>query len=255
MRSSATNLLHGIQCMFQHRPIAANSILCGTLWICGDGLAQWSEKKLLLDVDCEKKDAAATMTTKPGPSSTKGEKTWFLSDFDMIRTGQCATYGAFVTGPLIAIWYPFLHRLTQRSNPLSRYSVWGGPIFKVFVDEFVMDPPQLVIFYGYMNICEGGTVETFQHKLRDEFMTSWLTSLAVWPVVLLGTFRYVPIYAQAPLINFCAIVWDGFLSHRNASSRLKETKANQLFENSSMEETKPSNHNSSGDFNHNLSTS
>jgi hypothetical protein len=88
------------------------------------------------------------------------------------------------------------------------------------------------MFYGYMNICEGGDYEKFKNKLKSEFLTSWFTSLTVWPIVLLGTFRYVPLYTQAPVINACCIVWDGFLSHRNSLARHKENqKASMASEN------------------------
>lgn len=120
-----------------------------------------------------------------------------------------------------------MERLCSHYQLTARYGVWAAPVAKVLADEFLMDPPTLVAFYGYMNICEGGTWESFQQKLHQEFLRSWLTSLAVWPVVLLGTFRYLPVYAQAPLINACCIVWDGFLSHRNAAARLQQQQQEQ----------------------------
>ena len=159
---------------------------------------------------------------------------------DPIRTVQCASYGALVTGPLLAVWYPYLDKVCTRYNVAARYGVWGAPVLKVLADEFLMDPPCLVMFYGYMNVCEGGTLQTFEQKLRSEFMTSWLTSLAVWPVVLLGTFRFLPVYSQAPLINACCIVWDGFLSHRNAVAKHNERllqKQKQLESQKSLEDT------------------
>jgi Mpv17 / PMP22 family len=202
----------------EHRPIASNSILCFSLWVAGDSLAQYSEYKMIQKEKAEE-------STKDG-TSHRNER-WSLEKLDLVRTGQCASYGAFVTGPLIAIWYPLLEKFSKRSNPLQQYKNWGGPVFKVILDQFVMDPPTIVAFFGYMNLCEGGNMETFQKKLENEFLTSWLTSMAFWPVVLLGTFRFLPIYAQAPLINACAIVWDAFLSNRNAAARLKHTQTQQ----------------------------
>lgn len=193
-----------LQYWMEHHPIASNSFLTLNLWIAGDILAQYSEHKLLHSSEKKKKDAS------------------FLDKIDTTRTVQCASYGAIVMGPLLAVWFPFLDKLCIRFKMAAKYGPWGAPVAKVLADEFLMEPPCLVAFYGYMNACEGGTLETFQHKLESEFVTSWLTSASVWPVVLLGTFRYVPVYAQAPLINACCIVWDGFLSHRNAVAKQKE---------------------------------
>ncbi|KAG7343071.1 Mpv17 / PMP22 family protein [Nitzschia inconspicua] len=211
MRSFAKRLLHRAQHLMEHRPITSNSILCFSLWVAGDSLAQYSEYKMAKD---------KTESTR----CDHRHESFSLDKLDLIRTGQCASYGAFVTGPLIAIWYPLLEKFSKKANPLEKYKVWGGPVFKVLLDQFLMDPPTIVAFFGYMNICEGGNMETFQRKIKNEFLTSWLASMAFWPVVLLGTFRFLPIYAQAPLINACAIVWDAFLSNRNAAARVKQTQ-------------------------------
>lgn len=193
----------------EDHPVTSNSILCLNLWIAGDLLAQYSEHQLI-SVDDNNK--------------MKNENEH--PNYDFKRTAECASYGAFFTGPLLAVWYPYLDKLCTGANLTARYGLWAAPIAKVLADEFLMDPPCLVAFYGYMNVCEGGNLQTFQNKLQSEFWRSWMTSLAVWPVVLLGTFRYLPVYAQAPLINACCIVWDGFLSHRNAVARLKEASEN-----------------------------
>jgi hypothetical protein len=78
-----------------------------------------------------------------------------------------------------------------------------------------MEPPSLLIFYGYMNIFEGGTMASFLQKLNQEFFNSWITSMTYWPPVSLLSFRFLPVYWQAPIINMCCIIWDGYLSHRN----------------------------------------
>jgi hypothetical protein len=124
-----------------------------------------------------------------------------------------------MTGPLLAVWHPFLDHMCHRYKIPLRYWVWGAPIFKVVADEFLMDPPFISMFFAYMNICEGSTMYTFQNKLWSEFLTTWLTSLATWPPIMLLTFRYLPVYATAPVVNAVSVAWDGFLSHRNALSR------------------------------------
>lgn len=184
----------------EHHPVASNSFLCVNLWVAGDSLAQYSEHRY------------------------DDQKSSHEFHFDYARTAKCAGYGAFVTGPILALWYPYMDRICTQYKLASRYGAWGAPIAKVLADEFIMDPPCLVAFYGYMNVCEGGTMKSFEHKLQTEFFNSWLTSLAVWPPILLGAFRFLPVYAQAPVINICCIAWDGFLSHRNTVARHSESR-------------------------------
>jgi protein Mpv17 len=208
----------------EHHPIATNSILSLHLWLVGDLSAQYIEnckERRTEEGRCVKRKGTTssvpynTITSSSG--SSKSNIQAFTIDSD--RLIKSASYGAFVTGPLLAVWYPFLDRACQRYRISARYGVWGAPIFKVLADEVVLDPPFLSMFFAYMNICEGGTIDTFWDKIRSEFVTSWLTSLVLWPPIMLLTFRYLPVYATAPIVNAVSVAWDGFLSHRNALSR------------------------------------
>lgn len=220
-----------IKYWMKHHPIITNSFLCLNLWIAGDFTAQYSEIKYLHttptavapdtgndDSDNDQHHHQQQQKQKHEPYVQRQQAS-FWEQVDIARTAKCAGYGATVTGPLLATWYPFLERLCVQNNIVARYGLWGAPILKVLADEFIMDPPCLFLFYGYMNVCEGGTMESFRNKLQTQFWPSWMASLAVWPIVLLGTFRFVPIYAHAPVINACCIVWDAFLSHRNTLSK------------------------------------
>lgn len=217
----------------EYHPVASNSILCLNLWVLGDFVAQYSEHKLVPhgNVDVEKgsrddstsdhhidsQDPNGRSSTPSSPGSSSF--TFWRNHLDLTRTAQCASYGAFVTGPILALWYPYLDRVCKTYKLALKHGPWAAPIAKVAADEFLMDPPTLLMFFGYMNVCEGGDKKDFIEKVRTQFVPSWCTSLAVWPVVLLGTFRFLPVPVQAPVINVCCIAWDAFLSHRNALAK------------------------------------
>mmetsp|Transcript_62485 Transcript_62485/g.127259 ORF Transcript_62485/g.127259 Transcript_62485/m.127259 type:complete len:291 (-) Transcript_62485:326-1198(-) len=225
----------------EHHPVASNSILCLNLWVLGDFVAQYSEHDLVTaappnetTVVAESKDTNEKTTTTTDSigageslSSSSPPASFWTEQLDLVRTAQCASYGAFVTGPILALWYPYMDRVCLRYKVALRYGPWAAPIAKVAADEFVMDPPNLLMFFGYMNACEGGSTEDFVAKVRTQFFPSWCTSLAVWPVVLLGTFRFLPVPVQAPVINVCCIVWDAFLSHRNALAKHSQQQQQQ----------------------------
>ena len=196
----------------EHHPVASNSLLCLNLWVAGDFVAQYSEHKLIPHGDDKE-------TQNDDNESPDSPSTFWKDHLDLTRTAQCASYGAFVTGPILALWYPYVDRVCQKYKLALKYGPWAAPIAKVAADEFLMDPPTLLLFFGYMNVCEGGDRKDFVEKVRTQFLPSWYTSLAVWPVVLLGTFRFLPVPVQAPVINVCCIVWDAFLSHRNALAK------------------------------------
>lgn len=223
-----------IRYWLEHHPVASNSILCLNLWVVGDCLAQYFEHELVVadELFPEERNSGKTpsvcglesKTTPDGGPSSSVSSFW-RDHLDRSRTMQCAGYGAVVTGPLIALWYPFLDRLCSRHKIALKYGLWAAPLAKVAADELIMEPPTLVLFFGYMNACEGGNLQDFKTKVETQFFPSWFTSMAVWPIVLLGTFRFLSVPVQAPVINVCCVVWDAFLSHRNALAkhRKKET--------------------------------
>ena len=172
----------------EKRPVLANSILCFNLWVAGDLLAQSYEHE-----------------NKP---------------LDYRRTFQAASYGGGFTGPLYALWFPFLERQCIAWKVASRFqSSWAVPMVKVAADEIIMDPPAIAMFFTYMEFCQNNMTfdyEQTKSKIVSELPGAWATSLVAWPAVLLATFRFVPLYGQSIVVNMFAIVWDGFLSHRNA---------------------------------------
>jgi len=223
----------------EHHPVASNSFLCLNLWVAGDVIAQYSEHKLLHDFEAEKRKDGMTAAPleqqhkqHPDPdeasssssSSSSLSSTSLVDGIDPMRVLTSAGYGAFVYGPLLAVWYPYLDRMCKAYKIAQRFGAWGAPIAKVIADELIMTPPCLFLFFGYMNLCEGGTVQKYENKLKGEFFSSWLASITFWPPISLATFRFLPVYAQAPVINAVCILWDAFLSHRNAVANINEKR-------------------------------
>ena len=193
---------------FKERPVVANSMLCIGLYTAGDISAQYVEQKYQTAEEREE-------YTKKNTKLVHYAQDNYAWDYE--RTGRISSYGAFITGPLLAVWYPFLERLTK-SNNIARFGTLAVPLAKVFMDEFVLEPPFLLVFFGYMNIAEGGTIDSYKNKLSNEYIPTYITSLMGWPLVLLINFRYVPVFAQSAVVNACCVVWNGFLSYRNAKS-------------------------------------
>lgn len=208
IRDAMSNAGRQITQTMEERPVLSNSIVCFKLWVLGDLLAQSYEKRGVHFADDD-------------VDNDKDDKRVMVGGYDVKRTAQAALYGAIVTGPVYGLWFPFLDRQCKVWNVAERFhgNVWAVPATKVFMDEFIMDPPSISLFFCYMEYVQNDMIFDWSKtrtKLESEVPRAWLTSLVVWPVVLLGTFRFVPTYFQSAVVNMCAIVWDGFLSHRNA---------------------------------------
>jgi Mpv17 / PMP22 family len=182
------------------RPILRNSFACMCLAGIGDVIAQRFE----------------LFQRRVGKAKDDSDK----SDYELLdfqRAAALASYGLAVAGPLYSLWYPFLddfcHPLT-----MTKYGVWAAPMIKVMIEMTFLEPVILALFFGYMNVIEGGTVETYTTKMSSEFLPTYKTSLTVWPPFMLLSFRFVPVQGQTIAMNLAMVFWDAFLSYQNSQT-------------------------------------
>lgn len=234
--SSKSLLFRHFQHYAMHHPVISNSILCLGLWTAGDLVAQYSEHEPLQQ---QKDNESASSPSTPATTTTQSTAIKLWNKVDWTRTAQCAAYGAVVTGPFLAVWYPYLERVCIRYQIAARYGIWGPPVAKVFAENVIVDPPSMALYFGYMTVCENAKdgddgvpsssiQSSFQHKIKTQLLPCWMTGLTFWPPVLLASFRFLPVYAQAPFINVCFLFWDGFLSHRNSLSKHHDQQAQEV---------------------------
>lgn len=168
------------------------------------------------------------------------------------RTLNFASFGVLVNGPILTRWYPYLDRTTVKllSGPRvqsflsklpSALSAWSAPVTKVVIETTMFDVPFLTLFYAYINAVEGGTIESCRHKLDSQLLNSFVAGLALWPVVQLTNFRFVPLLYQPYVVNVVCVAWDGYLSHQNhrthGDEHIIETTGNNNNNNSVLVET------------------
>jgi hypothetical protein len=235
--------------LLRDRPILSNSVLCSSLYVIGDISAQYVEQRVLVNSDEDNEDKDKEDEDQPyqyqnpylqqsaDKTSINNEElkanttknhllsnsfspslTSFEFEWDHDRTKQIATFGGVITGPLLATWYPLLERLAQQHG-LAKFGTLAVPVAKVVMDELVLEPPFLLFFFGFMTaVEEGGSWESYKLKLSREYMPTYQTSLAGWPLILFLNFRFVPVFAQPAVVNVFCVFWNGFLSYRNARS-------------------------------------
>jgi Mpv17 / PMP22 family len=187
------------------KPILRDSLACMCLSGIGDVLAQRFEL-------FQHRTDAKQMTASGKP----------MSDYELLdfrRASSLASFGLLIAGPLYSHWFPFLDGLCS-SWPLAKYGVWAAPTLKMLLEMTFLEPVILSVFFGYMNVAEGGTLETYKHKMREEFVLTYTASLAVWPPVMVLSFRFIPVAAQTVCMSLAEIFFDAFLSYRNAKNHV-----------------------------------
>lgn len=158
-------------------------------------------------------------------------------EWNSSRTFNIASFGVLINGPILAKWYPWLdkqvhflnvHRVRDllTSSPMINSNLkifvpskkMTEPIAKLLIEISVFDIPFLTVFFGYMNLIQGGNWNMFVYKIKHELPQTYITSIGFWSAVQLWNFRFVPIVYQSVVVHAVSIIWDGFLSYRNEVS-------------------------------------
>jgi hypothetical protein len=169
--------------MLKH-PIAGNAVVSGILCSLGDCIAQvveWRQEVMSPD----------------------------KKEFNFVRTARMATFGFFVCGPLLAVWYRVLGIATQsmqvahvpvfrgriaemleRVNPNweavlhlkapRKHSPAGLLIGKVVADSVLFQLPFLNLYFAFMGFLEGLPADQILDKTRDAFYRAWGIGFLVW---------------------------------------------------------------------------
>ena len=224
---SVTSLVYRLGIFLRSKPIIRNSLACMCLSAIGDILAQRFE--LLQNAKARKARHNAIKTTNNANDQE-------LELLNLNRTLTLASFGLIVAGPLYSMWYPFLEGLCHPWS-LSKYGLWATPIAKMMIEMTFLEPLFLSLFFGYMTLAEGGTVEMYQHKMASEFLPTYKTSLAVWPPYMLVSFRFVPVAAQTIAMNLAMAFWDAFLSYQNARTMMLLSLMEETIEDSTRSKT------------------
>ena len=55
--------------------------------------------------------------------------------------------------------------------------------------------------------------ETNWNKVKDKYLTIYVTDCAVWPLIQIGNFAFVPAIYQPIFVNFINIFWNAFICY------------------------------------------
>jgi Mpv17 / PMP22 family len=196
--ASSVTLLVRMGNLIRSRPLLRNSLACMCLSAIGDLLAQRFE-----------------LFQQRTKHSAKEENKSEFDLMDVYRTVTLASFGLLIAGPLYSMWYPFLDGVCHPWS-LTKYGVWATPVVKMIIEMTFLEPVFLSLFFGFMNLAEGGNIQSFQQKMSSEFLPTYKTSLTVWPPYMLLSFRFVPVGAQTIAMNLAMAFWDAFLSYQNS---------------------------------------
>ncbi|XP_059480012.1 mpv17-like protein [Neocloeon triangulifer] len=164
-----------IKRVFKKYPLVANCGVYGTLYVGAELSQQTINKKFLAPI--------------PEP-------------YDQGTLARYGVVGTFIYPTILFNWYKWLD---------ARFVGTAAPIIvkKLLLDQFLLTPPLLVIFYASMSIMErkGDILEECRNKIIPTFKTScmfWLPAQSI-------NFMLVPPAARVVYVGSCAFIWVNIL--------------------------------------------
>ncbi|GMM58582.1 hypothetical protein DAKH74_051990 [Maudiozyma humilis] len=90
---------------------------------------------------------------------------------------------------------------------------------RVLADQLLYSPLFLFFFFTYSNyVMELGNSDTFKVKIQTLYISTLGCNLMVWPLAQLINFSMIPRQFQIPFSSSVGVLWNCFLSMRNAST-------------------------------------
>jgi protein Mpv17 len=141
---------------------------------------------------------------------------WFLGDLlaqvfiaggpiQWKRLATLSFFGFIYHGPSGHYFYNWLDKQIPGTDAV--------PVFtKVAVDQIIWCPIFMSVFFTYLGLVNGDSLNTIGNKIKNDLLTACQGSWKVWPIVHLINFKFVPNKWRIPYINAVQIAFNMFLS-------------------------------------------
>lgn len=83
---------------------------------------------------------------------------------------------------------------------------------KVAADGLIFGPLDLLIFFSYMGLASGRSVNQVKEDVKRDFLPALIVGGTVWPIVQVANFRFVPVRYQLLYVNLFCLLDSSFLS-------------------------------------------
>lgn len=128
-------------------------------------------------------------------------------EIDWRRQASIWCYSLFYQFPFGHFWYGFIDRQTSHLPKSLIVPV------KVLMDQTVDATAATILYMSFVPWAEGrGDATWIFHKLRLDFVPTYLVDLSFWPIVMGLNFKYIPVKHQYLFANMAVFAWSTFLS-------------------------------------------
>ncbi|CAO2161680.1 unnamed protein product [Urochloa humidicola] len=185
------------QCLASH-PVRTQVVSSGILWGLGDIGAQ-----AVTHYSARRPDQRANNALEVDKDKDKEFKV------DWRRVGITSSFGFAFVGPVGHYWYEYLDRFIRRRFQPNTFKFVAS---KVAADGFLFGPLDLLLFFSYMGLGQGRSVEQVKEDVKRDFIPALVLGGTIWPAVQIANFRFVPVRYQLLYVNLFCLLDSCFLS-------------------------------------------
>ncbi|EDX10540.1 mpv17-like protein isoform X1 [Drosophila simulans] len=183
-------LISGVRNLFHRYPFVTNSAIYGSLYVGAEYSQQFASKRWL------------ATASKP-------------EDIDYATIGRYAVMGTAVYAPTLYLWYKWLDRAFPGTTKVII-------VKKLVLDQFVLTPYLLTVFYAGMSIMEGS--EDIFLELREKFVPTFMRSCIFWLPAQALNFSLVAPRFRVIYMGICGLIWVNILCWTKRQSLPVATK-------------------------------
>ncbi|UJR36883.1 hypothetical protein I4U23_029596 [Adineta vaga] len=127
-----------------------------------------------------------------------------LLDLDWDRIFRFAAFGYIFSGPFVRYWYYALEKVFSNTRL--------KPIKMMFADQTIAAPLLNAAMIAYLPLVNGKSFDEIKLRFLLDFPTVMKANYAVWPLIQLTNFYFIPVHHRVLYANMCAIIWSTFVA-------------------------------------------
>ena len=105
--------------------------------------------------------------------------------------------------------YEYLDRFIRRRFQPNTFKFVAS---KVAADDFLFGPLDLLLFFSYVGLGQGRSVEQVKEDVKRDFIPALVLGGMIWPAVQIANFRFIPVRYQLLYVNLFCLLDSCFLS-------------------------------------------
>ncbi|KAJ7099897.1 hypothetical protein B0H15DRAFT_817972 [Mycena belliarum] len=131
-------------------------------------------------------------------------------EHDFARTARLTFYGGAMFGPAMTKWYQLLNRI-QFKSPTKAI------VYRVWLDQCILTPGAVVVFFGSMAVLEGKPREAVP-RIGAGYVPTLLRNWCVFVPTQIINFWLVPPHLRFVVVSVVSLFWNTYLSVANANA-------------------------------------